>query len=67
LKKFAKKKEKAGFGSNTTSATSSFFSRGNKTTSTINKNQPLFPGTVKQFCAGQLPPVWVQPTPAPTK
>lgn len=54
-----KKKDKAGLSS---AATSGFFSRGGK--GTHSKSQPL-PGSVKQVCGGQLPPVWATPPPPP--
>ncbi|TMW59612.1 hypothetical protein Poli38472_004681 [Pythium oligandrum] len=62
LHKFQKKKkEKASLGG---SATSGFFSRGSRGKSS--QNQPL-PGSVKQVCAGQLPPVWATPPAAPPR
>uniref|UniRef100_K3W8M6 Rab-GAP TBC domain-containing protein n=2 Tax=Globisporangium ultimum (strain ATCC 200006 / CBS 805.95 / DAOM BR144) TaxID=431595 RepID=K3W8M6_GLOUD len=62
LHKFSKKKEKSQLGS---SATSGFFSRASK-----GKDKPVqgpLPGSVKQVSAGQLPPVWVTPVPAPPR
>ncbi|KAJ0395168.1 hypothetical protein P43SY_000466 [Pythium insidiosum] len=59
LHKFAnKKKDKAP--TSGSSAASGFFSRAAKG---INKSQPL-PGSVKQVCGGQLPPVWATPPPS---
>ncbi|KAF1320919.1 Gtpase-activating protein gyp1-like, partial [Globisporangium splendens] len=61
LHKFSKKKEKSHLGS---SATSGFFSRASKGK---DKQQGPLPGSVKQVSAGQLPPVWVTPVPAPPR
>lgn len=56
-----KKKDKAGL---TSAATTGFFSRSNK--GPHSKSQPL-PGSVKQVCGGQLPPVWATPPPPPPR
>ncbi|TYZ59246.1 hypothetical protein PybrP1_007887 [[Pythium] brassicae (nom. inval.)] len=62
LHKFAtKKKEKTQLGG---SATSGFFSRSAKGKP---KAELPLPGSVRQVSAGQLPPVWVTPAPAPPR
>lgn len=61
LHKFSKKKEKTQLGN---SATSGFFSRASKGKG---KQELPLPGSVKQVSAGQLPPVWVTPAPAPPR
>lgn len=63
LHKFAnKKKDKANANTNTNAT--GFFSRAAKG---VNKQQQPLPGSVKQICAGQLPPVWATPPAAPRK
>jgi TBC1 domain family member 2 len=64
LHKFAKKKDKAtNAHAPSTGGSTGFFSRAAKG---VNKQQAL-PGSVKQVNAGQLPPVWATPTPAPPR
>ncbi|DBA00215.1 TPA: hypothetical protein N0F65_007840 [Lagenidium giganteum] len=60
-----KKKERAAATTNLSSnnGATGFFSRAGRGAA---KQQPL-PGSVKQVCAGQLPPVWVTPPPAPQR